>query len=134
MERGYGVAVSPCTTWVIPGVTSELRLATDLYEPGVSAEASYVKVTVPPPVGGLVLTLHSVSSAGAARFSPLVPVRFSAPELPPEPGSGEPLLAAPYVSVTSSLAGVVPILNHISNVWVVALLILDVVVVDHDPG
>src|SRR5215210_1911251 len=70
-------------------------LAIESYVPAVSADASYVKVTLPPAVGGLVLTRHSVLSAGVVRFLPLEPVRFSAPELPPEPGSGVAVSAPP---------------------------------------
>ena len=50
-------------------------------------------------------------------FCPLVPVRFSAPQLEPEPGSPAPFV--PYVSVICSLAGVVPSRSQTSNECVV---------------
>src|SRR4029079_7184643 len=65
-------------------------------------------VFVPPACGPVVLTSHSVSFAGVARFFPLVPLRFSAPEFPPEPGSGLTVFAVPYVNDTCSLDAVVP--------------------------
>src|SRR4051812_46074676 len=53
-------------------------------------------------------------------FFPLVPSRFSAPQLIPDPGSPWPEFAAPYEIVTCSLAGVVPTWIQISPVWVLA--------------
>ena len=53
-------------------------------------------VWLPPAVGGVVLTVHSEPLAGAvAMFTPLVPVRFSAPQFWPESGSPEPAFPRP---------------------------------------
>jgi hypothetical protein len=80
----------------MPAVTFDVRLAIVSYEPGVSAEASYPKVTVPPGVGGVVLTRNSEPFAGAeAMFTPLDPVRFSAPQFTPESGSPTPAFPRP---------------------------------------
>ena len=95
-------------------------------------------VCVPPAVGGEVLTKYSEPSAGAVgMLTPLVPSRFSAPQLTPVPGSPSPALPSPlpsagkvvfgpYEIVIDSLAGpvFVPRWKEIqsSKVWVVGLL------------
>ena len=73
--------------------------------------------------------MYSVLFAGPGdgMFSPLVPSRFSAPQLIPEPGSPRAAFAAPYEIVISSLDGPLPAAplasrSQISPVCVVALL------------
>ena len=81
-DDGQGLTVIAWTTWVVPGVTSEVIEATELYVPALLAETSKCSVAVPPAAGGDVSTDHSVLLAGAeAKFLPLVPSRFSAPQL-----------------------------------------------------
>src|SRR3954447_2492625 len=86
---------------------------------------SYGITTWPPAVGGLRLTPYCVLLAGAdAMFLPLVPSRFSAPQLIAEPGSPAAAFAAPYEIVTCSPAGpwwfCAEVRIQISPVWVVA--------------
>ncbi len=77
----YGVTVTGAATAVTPGVVSDVIEASEWYEPGFFEKMSKLTTTVPPGAGGVVLTSHSVPSAGAdARFAPLDPVRFSAPQ------------------------------------------------------
>src|SRR4029079_6536738 len=95
-------------------------------------------VCVPPAVGGEVLTKYSEPLAGAdGMLTPLVPSRFSAPQLTPVPGSPAPALPRPgpspgkevlgtYEIVIASVAGpvFVPRWKAIqsSKLWVVGLL------------
>ena len=123
----------------MPGVTFDVIDAFDLNVPGRFPMTSNVTEAVPPAVGPLVSTRNSWPLTGAGEmFFPLVPSRFSAPQLKPVPGSPAPALPrpgpspgkvrfGPYEIVTSSLAGPVPAgpigrWSQISNVCVVALL------------
>ena len=116
------MTVSVFTTCVVPGVTSDVMLATDLYVPAFFDEASYVTAAEPPGVGPLRFGRHSVLFAGAlAMFFPLVPVRFSAPQFMAEPGSPVAALAVPYEIGDLLLRRAPPTLSQISPVWVVAL-------------
>ena len=89
------MTVSVVTTCVMPGVRFDVIEATEWNVPSFFEVMSYGMVTEPPAVGPVVWTWYWEPSAGApAAFAPLVPVRFSAPQLTPESGSPVPALPA----------------------------------------
>src|SRR2546422_6715421 len=108
--------------WVTPDVRFDVIAARDVNVPVSSLVRSYWIVCWPPAVGPLRWTIHEVllPGPGEAMFWPLVPSRFSAPQLTPVPGSPAPIVA--YSMLICSLGGVLPVWSQTSKVWVVALL------------
>src|SRR5205823_2153251 len=95
-SRGYGVTVSGWSTCVVPATVSAVSDAREWYDPRACDVMSNGIDTEPPAAGGMVWSSHSEPSAGAeARFAPLDPVRFSAPQFTPESGSPEPAFPRP---------------------------------------
>src|SRR3954465_15681379 len=81
--------VRPCVLFAVIG-------APEWYAPAFFEVMSYGIVTEPPAAGGVVWRRNSEPLAGAiAVFAPLVPSRFSAPQLTPESGSPDPALPRP---------------------------------------
>jgi hypothetical protein len=86
-------------TTVLPGVWSDVSVASEWNVPVKVLHVSNGNVTAPPGTGPVVLTRNSCPLTGAdAMFAPLVPERFSAPQFWPESGSPEPALPRPVPS------------------------------------